>query len=262
MVRQAGKTVGFKNKVAVVTGGARGIGKQIALSFAAGGARTVIADINDTTGVFHEPSVSSDKIMFIHTDVTSRNSIQDMFNSAVRNFGSVDILVNNAAVTFGGKPLLEVSEENWDSTINVNLKGYFFCTQAAAALMMQKKYGKIINIDSVSGLSTYMRNQTHNYTYAISKAGIVMLTKLAARELGKYGINVNAIAPGLVHTEILDIGRTPDQVQKFIDDTARQVPLGKIGTTEDIAKLALFLASEDSSYITGQIISADGGWVV
>lgn len=249
-------------KVAVITGGARGIGRQMALSCAGEGADIVIADIIDMEEVKHEVARLGRRIVTVKADMSKVAEIRGMVEEAIGSFGKIDILINDAAVTYGEVPLINVSEDNWDTTMDINLKGYFFCIQAVAKYMMEKQYGKIINIASVRGLNTFMRNAMHNYTYTTAKAGVIWLTKLCARELGRQGINVNCIAPGLVLTEIVTIGRTQEQIQAFTEAAASQAPLGRIGNTLDIAGLAVFLASDDSSYITGQIISADGGWAV
>jgi len=246
-------------KVVVVTGGAKGIGKQIALTFAREGANIVIADIIEMEETARAVGELGRMTITVTTDVSKREEVKNLIDTTINNFGKIDVLVNNAGTTRGAAGLLKVSEEDWDIVLGVNLKGVFLCIQAAAKHMVERKSGKIINISSVSGLSTYMRNEMHNYSYAILKAGIIMLTKFCARELGRHGINVNAIAPGLVSTDMLYVRRTPEQVKEFIENTSKQVPLGRIGATQDVANLALFLASDDSSYITGQVISVDGG---
>jgi 3-oxoacyl-[acyl-carrier protein] reductase len=245
------------NKVAVITGGARGIGKQIAVTFAIEGADVVIGDVLEMEAAAQEITNIGKKVITVKTDVSKQDEVKNLFDKTIATFKKVDILVNNAGIP-GRTTLMEMTEDTWDQIFNVNLKGVLFCTQAAAGYMMKQKYGKIVNVASIAGLQhAYMEKVSPNY--ATSKAGAIRLTKLCSKELGPYGINVNAIAPGFVETDIIYRGRTPQEAKEFIDDEIRNTPIGRTGVPQDIANLALFLSSDDSSYITGQTIAADGG---
>lgn len=241
-------------KVAVITGGARGIGKQIALTFASEGADIVIADIIEMETVAQDIKNLGREVITIKTDVTLKEEVTNLIDTTIGNFRKVDILVNNAGITKRA-PFLKMTEEDWDAVMDVNLKGAFLCTQAAAECMIKRKYGKIVNIASVAGLNAVYTPAN----YCVSKAGVIQLTKVSARELGPYGINVNAIAPGVVMTDIVCYQRTEAEVERYIEERKNWAVLGRIGTVEDIANVALFLASDESSFITGQVIAADGG---
>ena len=191
----------------------------------------------------------------IVTDVSVSEQVRNMVEKTMEQFGKVDILVNNAAIVHR-TPLLEITEEEWDEILSVNLKGNFLCTQAIAKHMVERKYGKIINISSVTGRGGGSIWMGH---YTASKAGIISLTKSYAKELGPYGINVNAIAPGAIDTDQPRRGRTPEQIQQFLEYAAKSAIIGRIGTAQDIANLALFLASDEASFICGETIAIDGG---
>ena len=241
-------------KVAVITGGARGIGKQIALTFAGEGADIVIGDIIEMETVAQDIKSLGREVITIKTDVTSKAEVQNLIHTAVNNFNKVDILVNNAGITRRAS-FMELTEDDWNAVIDVNLKGAFLCIQAAAEHMIKRKYGKIINIASVAGLNAVYVSAN----YCVSKAGVIQLAKVCARELGPYGINVNAIAPGVVLTDIVYYQRTQAEVERYVEDREKWAVLGRVGTVEDIANVALFLASDESSFMTGQVIAADGG---
>lgn len=240
-------------KVAVITGGARGIGKQIALTFASEGADIVIGDIIEMEAAAQDIKDLGREVITVKTDVTHKEAVRNLIDSAIDNFNKVDILVNNAGIVRHA-PLLEMAEEEWNAVIDVNLKGVFLCTQAVAKHMVERQYGKIINIASIAGLNAVYVSAN----YCVSKAGVIQLTKVCARELGPYGINVNAIAPGAVITD-MTYTRTPAEAERFIEERRNWAILGRIGTAQDMANLALFLASDQSSFITGQVIAADGG---
>lgn len=244
-------------KVAIVTGSARGIGKAIAMKFASEGATVVIDDIliEQAREVASEIRSRGGTAIAFKADVTNKEDIRNLVANTLEKFKGIHILVNNAGIT-RNKPVLEIGEEDWGAVLDVDLKGVFNCTQAVLAHMMSQRYGKIINISSVNGLG-YSNAGMANYSAA--KAGVIQLTKVTAREAGPYGINVNSIAPGLIITDILYQGRTKEEVEKLIEDRMKWAVLHRTGRPEDIANLALFLASDDSSYITGQVICIDGG---
>ena len=244
-------------KVAVITGAGSGIGKQIALTFAGEGADIVVGDkmVEEAESTAKEVRDLGRKAIAFPMDVTKKEEVRRLIDTALDNFKKVDILVNNAGIVRLAM-LLEMTEEDWDKVLDVNLKGVFLCTQAVARYMMEQKYGKIINLASVAALGSTAPGLAN---YSSSKAGVVQFTKSCARELGPYGINVNAIAPGLIETPLLHVGRTPEEVEKWVESRRKLAVLGRVGNTQDIANLALFLASDESSFICGQIIASDGG---
>lgn len=244
-------------KVAIITGAARGIGKQIALTFAREGADVVIADLLEMEPVAREIKEMGRQTLTVKADISKKEQVANLVEKTIAQFGKIDILVNNAGVTRRA-PLLELTEEDWDGVLDVNLKGVFLCTQAAAKHMVHRKYGKIVNIASIAGLVGASLPWIA-VNYAVSKAGVIRLTKSCSKELGPYGINVNAIAPGLILTEIHFSSRTAEQAQDFRDEELKAMPIGRAGTPQDIANIALFLSSDDASLITGQTIIADGG---
>ena len=245
------------DKVAIVTGSARGIGKAIAMSFAAEGAAVVVTDIviEQAQQVVDEIKNQGGTAIAFKADVTNKADVHNLVKSTLENFKAIHIWVNNAGITRHG-PLLEMPEEDWDVVLDVDLKSVFICTQAVLGHMMEQRYGKIINISSVAGTGTASMNMAN---YGAAKAGVIQLTKVTARVAGPYGINVNSIAPGVVVTELTYVRRTKEEVERFIEERKQQAALGRVGRPEDIANLALFLASDDSNFITGQVILCDGG---
>ena len=245
-------------KVAIVTGSGRGIGKSIALRFAREGADIVVDDVTvpNMEATAAEITALGRKAIAVKADVSKKDEVERLVAAAIDTFQRVDILVNNAGISRHAL-LLEVTENDWDMVLDVDLKGVFLCTQAVASHMIQRKYGKIINISSIAGLGSIGPDTGANY--ASAKAGVIELTKATARALGQYGINVNAIAPGLVMTEITYTRRTPAEVEALKERRIKSSVLGRVGIPEDIANLALFLASDESSYVTGQVIACDGG---
>ena len=247
----------LKDKVAIVTGAGAGIGRAIALLFSEEGATVVVAEVLEDRG----PETASlirekgNQALFIKTDVRDLNDIQRAVSETAREFGRVDILVNNAGV-LQYLPFVQVTEEDWDRIIDINLKGTFFFAQAAAREMIRAlQGGKIINMSSIAS-EVAIEFQSH---YMASKGGVRMLTKGMALELAPYGINVNALAPGTIETEMTR--------QDLEDPTIREeaidaIPLGRIGTPLDVARAALFLATEESDYITGEMIFVEGGYVI
>jgi 3-oxoacyl-[acyl-carrier protein] reductase len=178
-----------------------------------------------------------------------------MFRATIKEYGKVDILVNNAGIAIGGS-ILETTDEVWDKQLAVNLKGVFLCTQVAARYMMERGYGKIVNISSNSGFGVAMDRET---SYAVSKAGVIQLTKSSSYDLGPYGINVNCVAPGAVDTVMLRGGRTDEEYEKKLQERRERASLGIVGKPEDIASAVLFFASDKSHYITGKTLLVDGG---
>ena len=245
----------LKDKIAIVTGGSRGIGKEICLKFASLGANLVINYIGDKTQAEDtkaECEKLGAKVALSEGDVSKMADCEKLFQTAMDTFGRVDILVNNAGITRDNL-LMRMSEEEFDAVIAVNLKGTFNCMKQAARPMMKQKYGKIINMASVVGVT----GNAGQVNYAASKAGVIGMTKSMAKELAHRGVTVNAIAPGFIRTAMTDV--LSDDVKAEI---TRVIPMGVMGETEDVANLAAFLASDASRYITGQVINVDGGMVM
>lgn len=245
----------LKDKIAIVTGGSRGIGKEICLKFASLGANLVINYIGDKTQAEDtkaECEKLGAKVALSEGDVSKMADCEKLFQTAMDTFGRVDILVNNAGITRDNL-LMRMSEEEFDKVISVNLKGTFNCMKQAARPMMKQKYGKIINMASVVGVT----GNAGQVNYAASKAGVIGMTKSMAKELANRGVTVNAIAPGFIRTAMTDV--LSDDVKAEI---TRVIPMGVMGETEDVANLAAFLASDASRYITGQVINVDGGMVM
>jgi 3-oxoacyl-[acyl-carrier protein] reductase len=244
----------LKGKIALITGGARGIGKEIALLFAREGADIALCDVdleeaNKTAKEIQDLGRGS---IAIKTDVTDSKDVQDMVDKILDKFKKLDILINNAGITKDNL-ILRMSEEDWDRVVAVNLKGCFICTKIAAKVMLKQRSGRIINLASIIGIM----GNAGQANYAASKAGIIGLTKSVAKELGPRGVSVNAIAPGFIKTEMTT--RLPEDIQKKM---LSGIPLGRFGEPKDVADLALFLSREGSSYITGQVIQIDGGMLM
>ena len=248
----------FKDKVAVVTGSSRGIGRGIALALARGGCAVTInyrKSRDKADEVVNTIRQMGGKAIAVKCDVSKREEVENMFTATVDAFNKVDILVNNAGVGVAAS-LLETTDEIWDKNMEVNLRGVFLCTQIAARYMIDRGYGKIVNISSNSGFGIAMPRDN---SYAVSKAGVIQLTKSAAFELGKYNINVNCIAPGAVDTDMLRGNRSDEEYEKVLEGRRNASSLGITGTPEDIANAVLFFASDESRYITGKTLLVDGG---
>lgn len=241
-------------KHAIVTGAARGIGKTIALKLAASGLDVVVSDVllDEARVVAEELSSLGVQAMAIKTDVSRVEDVETLIKTTVDQWGSVDFLVNNAGVTRDNLSV-RMSEQEWDMVLDINLKGTFLCSQAAAKVMMKQRFGRIVNIASVSGIL----GTPGQANYASSKAGIIALTKTFARELGKRNITVNAVAPGFVLTEMTE--KLPDKVK---EEYIANIPLKRAGTPEDIAEVVWFLISPSASYITGTVINVSGGLLI
>ncbi len=243
----------LQGKVAIITGAARGIGRETALLFAAEGAKVVICDLlAEGEEVAEEIRSRGGEAIFYKLDVTDRESVKRMVNTVTERYGRIDILVNNAGITRDAQ-FLKMTEGDWDKVIAVNLKGVFNVTQAVAPVMVAQGKGKIVNAASVVALYGNF-GQTN---YVASKAGVIGMTKVWARELGRKGINVNAVAPGFIQTEMT--AKVPERVLQMMRE---RTPLGRLGTPRDVAYAYLFLASDESDYVNGAVLSVDGGLVI
>ncbi|MES0881361.1 SDR family NAD(P)-dependent oxidoreductase [Roseibium sp. SCP14] len=247
----------LENKVAIITGAARGIGFAVAKRFVMDGAKVVIADVDDTTGEEAAEELKSlGDVLYIHCNVSERLDVRNLVAETLNAFGDIDILVNNAGIVAGGD-FLEVEEEDFDRVLSVNLKGAFLCSQAVARHMVEKvenggEPGCIINMSSINSVVA-IPNQI---PYCVSKGGMTQLTKTAALSLAQYGIRVNAIGPGSIMTEMLaTVNSDPAAKNRVLSRT----PMLRIGEPAEIAGVAAFLASSDAGYVTGQTIFADGG---
>lgn len=242
----------LKGKCAVITGASRGIGKCIATKFAKEGANVVINYRNneeEALKVKQELEDLGSQVLVVKADVSELEQAENLIKEAKKEFGRVDILVNNAGITKDNL-IIRMKEEDFDSVIKTNLKGAFNCLKAVTPIMLKQKYGKIVNMASVVGLV----GNPGQVNYCASKAGLIGMTKSLAKEIGSRNITVNAIAPGFIDTDMTKI-LSDDQKKKILS----QIPLNKFGNVEDIANVALFLGSENSNYITGQVIYVDGG---
>lgn len=241
----------LKGKVAIITGGANGIGRAAVKRFLEEGAKIVIADIQKEAGEELEKSYRNQgyDVFFVPVNVAVKEEVENMVEKAKERYGKIDILINNAGITRDAM-LVKMTEEQFNAVIDVNLKGVFYCTQAVAKVMIEQGYGKIINTSSVSGIYGNI-GQTN---YAAAKAAIVGMTKTWAKELGKKGINVNAVAPGFTKTTMVE--KMPEKILNYMESITS---LKRLGEPDDIANAYLFLASDESNYITGHVLHVDGG---
>jgi 3-oxoacyl-[acyl-carrier protein] reductase len=238
-------------KTALVTGAAQGIGKAIGLRLAREGAVVAACDLNLplAEATVQEIRDSGEKAKAFLLNVTDAEAVERVVEETAKEFGRIDILVNNAGITKDAL-LLRMEEEAWDAVLSVNLKGTFLLSKACARLMIKQRFGRIVNISSVSG----QRGNAGQSNYAASKAGIIGFTKSLSKELGARGVTVNAVAPGFIQTAM-----TEDLPQGIKDSYLKQIPLGRLGTPEDIAGAVAFLCSEDAAYISGEILGVNGG---
>lgn len=239
----------LENKTSLITGGARGIGKSIALKLANLGSDIVLVDIEDSEETKAEIEALGRRALSLKADVSSMDDTKEVVKKALEEFGNVDILVNNAGITRDNL-LMRMSEEDWDSVIDINLKGSFNMSKSLIRSMIKNKNCSIINMASVVGVA----GNAGQCNYAASKAGLIGFTKSLAKEVAKKNVRVNAVAPGFIESDMTD--KLSDKV---IDGYLSNIPLGKLGTIEDVANTVAFLASDMSKYITGQVIVVDGG---
>ncbi len=241
----------LSNRVAIVTGSGQGIGREIALMLAELGASVVISDVNAATAkeVAAEIETKNGKSLAIPVNVTITAEVNKLVEQTLSSLGHVDILVNNAGITRDGL-LMRMSEADWDLVLNINLKGAFICTQAVLRHMIRQRWGRIVNIASVVGLT----GNAGQANYAASKAGLIGLAKTTAREVASRGITVNAVAPGFI-----DTGMTQKLSENVKQEFLKQIPVGFIGSPKDVAYAVAFLVSEEARYITGQVINVNGG---
>ncbi len=241
----------FESKVAVVTGGASGIGAGIARAFAREQARVAICDIDPDTGAGTSKEIGT-AARFFELDITNEDNINNTINTIMNDYGQIDVLVNNAGIT-NDRLILRMTAGDWEKVLKINLTGTFLMTKAVSKHMLKQRSGRIINIASVIGLT----GNAGQANYAASKAGIIGFTKSCAKEFASRNITVNAIAPGFIQTRMTDV--LSDEAK---NSYLKLIPLGRFGTPDDVAQVALFLASDAASYITGQVLCLDGGMVM
>jgi 3-oxoacyl-[acyl-carrier protein] reductase len=249
--------VEFTDKVVLITGAGRGIGKAIAIAFAQAGARVAVNDINpDSCGkTADEITALGRQALACHADVANKLAVQSMLIDIEDRWGRVDVLINNAGVE-PHKPIVQLDEWDWNRTIDVNLKGAFLCSQSVGRMMQQQGGGVIVNIASIAGRAAGLRDRS---AYVASKTGLIGFTKECAREFAAYNIRVNAVCPGVIITEMTaHLRENEAQLKRWLED----IPLGRLGEPEDVTGLVLFLCSDAARYITGQAINVDGGKVM
>lgn len=245
----------LSGKCAIITGASRGIGKAIALKLASLGANIVLnyrSSEKEAMEVENKIKEMGVEVLSIKGDISKLEEVENLVMKAKEKFGTIDIMVNNAGIT-KDTLLLRMKEEDFDSVIDINLKGVFNCMKSITPIMIRQKHGKIINLSSVVGIS----GNAGQVNYAASKAGVIGMTKSLAKEVGSRGINVNAVAPGFIETDM-----TNELGDKFKEEAKKNIPLKRFGKPEDVAEVVAFLASESSNYVTGQVIHVDGGMLM
>lgn len=245
----------LNGKCAIVTGASRGIGKAIALKLASLGANVVInyrSSEKEALEVENQIKEMGVEALSIKADISKLDEVENLIKESKERFGSIDIMVNNAGITKDNL-ILRMKEEDFDHVIDVNLKGVFNCLKSITPIMVRQKKGKIINISSVVGVS----GNAGQVNYAASKAGVIGMTKSLAKEIGSRGVNVNAVAPGFIDTEM-----TEGLGEKIKEEAKKNIPLKRFGTVNDVAEVVAFLASDESNYVTGQVIHVDGGMLM
>ena len=245
----------FENKVALVTGGSFGIGKATAIEFAKRGARVVVVDWIEDSATLNEIKELGGTATFFKCDVSKSSDITQMIDQTIKKFGRLDFAVNNAGIEGANAPTHECTEENWDKTININLKGLWLCMKAEIPLMLKQGKGAIVNVASIAGLIGFPGLPA----YVVSKHGVIGLTKTAALENAKEGIRINAVCPGVIKTQMIDRVTGKDKiVEKQYEDME---PVGRMGTPEEVAEAIVWLCSDASSFVTGHAMNVDGGWL-
>lgn len=245
----------FEGKAAIVTGASRGIGREIALLLGKEGARVAVnysgskEKADEVVGLIQE---AGGEAFAIQANVSDADSVKNMVDETLKMFGSIDILVNNAGITKDNL-LMRMKEEEWDDVININMKGVFLCTKGVTRQMMKQRAGKIVNVASIVGVS----GNPGQANYVAAKAGVIGFTKTAAKELASRNINVNAVAPGFITTDMTEV-----LTEEVKEQMLSVIPLGKLGSPQDVARSVLFLLSDDAAYITGQTLHVDGGMVM
>ncbi len=239
----------LSGKVAIITGSARGIGKEIALRLAEAGATVVVSDVADAEPAAEEIRKMGHQSLAVAADVTSASDVAGMVEKVTGEYGRVDILVNNAGIA-RDQLLMRMSDEDWETVLNVNLKSVFLCTRAVLRQMVKQRWGRIVSISSIVGIV----GNPGQANYSSSKAGIIGFTKTMAREVGSRGITVNAIAPGFIVSKM-----TEQLSEEQKNEMLKRIPLGFLGTPRDVAEAVAFLSSEEARYITGQVLGVDGG---
>lgn len=248
----------LKNKVALITGGRRGMGRAHAIALAAQGAKVAITDINaeECAAVVAEIKAAGGEAACFKMNVTDKAEVDKVFDEIIAQFGRLDILVNNAGI-YSPKPALEITEAEWDQTLAINLKGEFLCAQRAAKEMAKNKWGRIINISSVASgqVGVGISGAAH---YTASKGGVIGMSETLAIEWAPLGINVNVIAPGAIDTPMVQASQMPKEA---LDAMLQRIPLKRMGKPEEVSAIVVFLSSDEASYVTGATFHVDGGWL-